>query len=109
MKRYYFDRHYLLNFHQKKRFKDLVIDADAEIARYKALFKEIEPFITDTVVYVNDALKKGNKVLVEGANAVMLDIDFGTYPYVTSSNTICGGATTVRSILILLILFIICY
>jgi len=79
---------------KQKRFKDLVVDADAEVARYRALFKEIEPFITDTVVYVNDSLKKGNKVLVEGANAVMLDIDFGTYPYVTSSNTICGGATT---------------
>ncbi len=50
--------------------------------------------IVDTELYVNQALKEGKKVLAEGAQATMLDIDHGTYPYVTSSSTIAGGACT---------------
>lgn len=50
--------------------------------------------IIDTELYVNQALEEGKKVLAEGAQATMLDIDHGTYPYVTSSNTIAGGACT---------------
>ncbi|KAL4469341.1 hypothetical protein ABPG72_005977 [Tetrahymena utriculariae] len=50
--------------------------------------------ITDTVVLLNEAIKQGKRVLVEGANACLLDIDFGTYPYVTSSNTSIGGVCT---------------
>ncbi|EAR83959.1 adenylosuccinate synthetase protein (macronuclear) [Tetrahymena thermophila SB210] len=50
--------------------------------------------ITDTVVLMNEAIKQGKRVLVEGANACLLDIDFGTYPYVTSSNTSIGGVCT---------------
>jgi adenylosuccinate synthase len=51
--------------------------------------------IQDTVVLMNKALKAEDKrVLFEGANATMLDIDFGTYPYVTSSNTVAGGICT---------------
>jgi adenylosuccinate synthase len=46
------------------------------------------------VQYLHQALKDGKKVLVEGANAAMLDIDFGTYPYVTSSNCSIGGVLT---------------
>ena len=52
------------------------------------------PMVTDTVSYVNDAYDKGAKVLIEGANATMLDIDFGTYPYVTSSNPSIGSVFT---------------
>lgn len=48
----------------------------------------------ETVQYLHQALKDGKKVLVEGANAAMLDIDFGTYPYVTSSNCSIGGVCT---------------
>jgi adenylosuccinate synthase len=48
------------------------------------------------VYYINKAYKDGKKILIEGANAIMLDLDYGTYPYVTSSSTGCGGATTVR-------------
>ncbi len=50
--------------------------------------------ITDTELYVNQALNEGKKVLTEGAQATMLDIDHGTYPYVTSSSTVAGGACT---------------
>lgn len=47
--------------------------------------------ITDTVAMMHNAIKSGKRVLAEGANACMLDIDFGTYPYVTSSPTNAGG------------------
>lgn len=50
--------------------------------------------ITDTVLLLNDAIRSGKKVLAEGANALMLDIDYGTYPYVTSSSTSIGGVCT---------------
>jgi len=50
--------------------------------------------LIDSEHYVNDALKSGKKVLAEGAQGTMLDIDFGSYPFVTSSNTICAGACT---------------
>lgn len=50
--------------------------------------------IVDTTVLMNKAITSGKKVLVEGANACLLDVDFGTYPYVTSSNTTVGGVCT---------------
>ena len=53
--------------------------------------------IVDSVYEINQALKEGKKVLVEGANAPMLDIDFGTYPFVTSSNPTAGGALTLAA------------
>ncbi len=63
-----------------------------------AWFKGIECIkrfeLIDSEHFVNDALKNGKKVLAEGAQGTMLDIDFGSYPFVTSSNTICAGACT---------------
>lgn len=56
--------------------------------------ERIRPFVKETVHYLHMALKSGQKILVEGANATMLDIDFGTYPYVTSSNCSIGGVCT---------------
>mmetsp|Transcript_10930 Transcript_10930/g.9420 ORF Transcript_10930/g.9420 Transcript_10930/m.9420 type:complete len:228 (-) Transcript_10930:36-719(-) len=50
--------------------------------------------ITDSLTFVHKAIRSGQRVLVEGANALMLDIDFGTYPYVTASNTGIGGVST---------------
>lgn len=50
--------------------------------------------IIDSEIYLNDALKSGKRVLAEGAQGSMLDIDFGTYPFVTSSNTVTAGACT---------------
>ena len=50
--------------------------------------------IIDSVAYVNDAYKQGKNIITEGANAHMLDMDFGTYPYVTSSTTTVGGICT---------------
>ena len=48
----------------------------------------------DSEIYLNNALKEGKKILAEGAQGTMLDIDFGTYPFVTSSNTVTAGTCT---------------
>jgi len=64
----------------------------------KAWFEGIECIkrfeLIDSEHFVNEAMKSGKKVLAEGAQGTMLDIDFGSYPFVTSSNTICAGACT---------------
>ena len=58
------------------------------------LSERLRPFVIDSVVYMHQALTTGKRILVEGANALMLDIDFGTYPFVTSSSTTVGGICT---------------
>jgi len=64
-----------------------------EIAEpYLAYAERIRPFVADTVAIINDAIDAGKNVLFEGAQGTLLDIDFGTYPYVTSSHPIAGGA-----------------
>merc|ERR1712141_401463 len=70
------------------------VDVEAEVSKYKELSEKIKPYVTETVSYMHKVLEAGEKVLVEGANASMLDIDFGTYPYVTSSNCSIGGVCT---------------
>lgn len=67
------------------------LDADEIIKAYKAYADRIKPFVADTTVIVYDAVKADKKVLLEGAQGTLLDIDFGTYPYVTSSHPISGG------------------
>jgi adenylosuccinate synthase len=64
------------------------------LEEYKQYGQALKPFVTDTVLLLKEALTEENKVLFEGAQGSLLDIDFGTYPYVTSSNTISGGACT---------------
>ncbi|MCS1352666.1 adenylosuccinate synthase [Mechercharimyces sp. CAU 1602] len=58
---------------------------------YMKLAEQIRPHVTDTSVVLNDAIDEGKRVLFEGAQGVMLDIDQGTYPFVTSSNPVAGG------------------
>jgi adenylosuccinate synthase len=58
------------------------------------LAPRIEPYVADTVNLVHEALELGQNVLFEGAQATFLDLDHGTYPYVTSSNPVAGGACT---------------
>lgn len=69
-------------------------DVDAEIERVAELRERVLPMIVDGVAYVNQAHREGKRILTEGANAAMLDLDFGTYPYVTSSTTTAGGVAT---------------
>ncbi|TFK36430.1 AMPSase 1 [Crucibulum laeve] len=77
-----------------KRYGHFEYDTEGEIQRYKVLAERLKPYVIDSVVYIHEALASGKKVLVEGANALMLDLDFGTYPYVTSSSTTIGGVCT---------------
>jgi len=77
-----------------KRYGYFEYDTEGEIERYKGLAQRLRPFVIDSVVYIHQALGAGKRILVEGANAMMLDIDCGTYPYVTSSSTTIGGVCT---------------
>jgi adenylosuccinate synthase len=61
---------------------------------YLAAGQKLRPFVCNTVVYLHRALQRGKEILFEGAQGTFLDIDHGTYPYVTSSNTTAGGACT---------------
>jgi len=61
---------------------------------YLAAGEKLRPFVTNTVVYLHRAIQRGKGILFEGAQGTFLDIDHGTYPYVTSSNTTAGGACT---------------
>ena len=61
---------------------------------YLAAGEKLRPFVENTVVWLHRALQRGKNILFEGAQGTFLDIDHGTYPYVTSSNTTAGGACT---------------
>ncbi len=61
---------------------------------YEEAAMKLKPYITNTVVWLHQAMEKKVEVLFEGAQGTFLDIDFGTYPYVTSSNTTAGGSST---------------
>jgi adenylosuccinate synthase len=61
---------------------------------YLAAGEKLRPFVANTVVYLHRALSRGKEILFEGAQGTFLDIDHGTYPFVTSSNTTAGGACT---------------
>lgn len=73
---------------------------NAEEMNYNQIVKEyldyaekIRPYVVDTITLLNDEIKSGRKILFEGAQATMLDIDYGTYPYVTASHPVSGGIT----------------
>ncbi|BAT85290.1 Adenylosuccinate synthetase [Vigna angularis] len=79
------------------RFKDFNYGPDVlreEVEKYKRYAERLEPFIADTVHVMNEAITQKRKILVEGGQATMLDIDFGTYPFVTSSSPSAGGICT---------------
>ena len=67
------------------------LDFNAMYEEYAALGERLKPFVRETSVRVYDEIKKDKNVLFEGAQGMLLDIDYGTYPYVTSSNTTAGG------------------
>ena len=70
------------------------LEAGCVIEEYLAHAERVRPFVTDTSLLLNNALDQGRSVLFEGAQGTMLDIDHGTYPFVTSSNATSGGACT---------------
>eukprot|EP00933_Yihiella_yeosuensis_P072450 TRINITY_DN80832_c0_g1_i1.p1 TRINITY_DN80832_c0_g1~~TRINITY_DN80832_c0_g1_i1.p1 ORF type:complete len:546 (-),score=106.88 TRINITY_DN80832_c0_g1_i1:228-1865(-) len=71
-----------------------VSSIDEEVARYRRYAEMLRAQIVDSVTLIHEDIARGYKVLVEGANAALLDIDFGTYPFVTSSNTTIGSVCT---------------
>ncbi|WWC86161.1 adenylosuccinate synthetase [Kwoniella dendrophila CBS 6074] len=77
-----------------KRYGHFEFDTEGEIEMYLAFAERLRPYIVDGITFMQNALQSGKKILVEGANALMLDIDYGTYPYVTSSSTTIGGVLT---------------
>jgi adenylosuccinate synthase len=73
-------------------YNTLPMDADEIIEEYTGYAKQLEPHVTDTSLLLWNGLKAGEQVLFEGAQGTLLDIDHGTYPFVTSSNPTAGGA-----------------
>ncbi len=70
------------------------LEVEKIIQEYQEFGKQIDDYVTDTAWYLNCALKDGKRILAEGAQGALLDVDHGTYPYVTSSNPTSGGACT---------------
>jgi adenylosuccinate synthase len=87
------------NIEEKNRILNRIygeteLDADKIAAEYEEFDKKIDPYITDTALYLQKALRENKAVLAEGAQGALLDVDHGTYPFVTSSNPTSGGACT---------------
>ncbi len=77
-----------------KVYKSEELDVDAIIQEYQAFDEKIDEYVTDTSGYLNKALARKKSILAEGAQGALLDVDHGTYPFVTSSNPTSGGACT---------------
>ncbi len=70
------------------------LNVDKIVSEYEEFDKQIDEYVTDTALYLNSALKNGKQILAEGAQGALLDVDHGTYPFVTSSSPTSGGACT---------------
>jgi adenylosuccinate synthase len=77
-----------------KVFNRKGIEIDDVLHEYLAYAEILRPYVTDTSLLLNQALDKGETVLLEGSQGTLLDVDHGTYPFVTSSNPTAGGAST---------------
>lgn len=77
-----------------KLYHSKELDVGAIIHEYQEFDKKIDEYVTDTSLYLNNALRKKKKILAEGAQGALLDVDHGTYPFVTSSSPTSGGACT---------------
>lgn len=89
-------------FRDRIKAKNLIIekiyggepmDVEVMLKQYMAYAERVKPYVADTTVIVYDALREGKKVLLEGAQGTLLDLDYGTYPFVTSSHPTSGGFT----------------
>src|SRR3989339_2287624 len=78
----------------KKVYNQEELNVDSIIKEYIEFDKAIDPYITDVPTVLNNAIDEGKSILLEGAQGALLDVDFGTYPFVTSSNPTSGGACT---------------
>jgi adenylosuccinate synthase len=78
----------------KKLYNIEELNIDNIIQEYAEYGKVISEYVTNTSYFLNNSLKEGKKIIIEGAQGALLDIDHGTYPFVTSSNPTSGGACT---------------
>ncbi len=83
-----------VNFLLENLYKAAPLNADEIYAQYMKYAERLSRYITDTDVFINNEIDSKRNVLFEGAQGTLLDIDHGTYPFVTSSNTVAGGACT---------------
>lgn len=81
-----------MNLYAVKAYGLDPIDASSVIDLCKKYAKELNNYVADTAVLINKFVKENKKIMLEGAQGTMLDVDFGTYPFVTSSNGTAGGA-----------------
>ncbi|TAK65947.1 MAG: adenylosuccinate synthase [Bacteroidetes bacterium] len=77
-----------------KIYGKMELDIEAIINEYQEFDNKIDGYVTDTAFYLANAIKSGKRILAEGAQGALLDVDHGTYPFVTSSNPTSGGACT---------------
>ncbi|MDI6777278.1 MAG: adenylosuccinate synthase [Syntrophales bacterium] len=80
------------NFYLTRFFQEDPVDSEAIYNEYRAYADRLREYVADTSLIINQEIKKGKKVLFEGAQGAHLDIDHGTFPFVTSSNTVAGSA-----------------
>jgi len=81
------------NAYITKVYEDKELDVEEILKEYREYAKKMRPFVKETSVEVYNGIKAGKSALFEGAQGMLLDIDYGTYPYVTSSNTTAGGVS----------------
>ena len=79
------------NYLLEKFYNHAPLKLEEILAEYEGYAEKIRPYVCDTICYLNEQIDAGKKVLFEGAQATMLDVDYGTYPYVTASHPISGG------------------
>ena len=84
----------LKNFLLRDYYGAAEIDFPSTLDEYLACGERLRPYLIDTSLFLNEEINRGAKVLFEGAQGTLLDIDHGTYPFVTSSNTTAGGLCT---------------
>ena len=83
-----------MNYMLENRYRRKGFTVEEIFHRYKEYAEEIAQYVADTDIIVNDMISKNKNVLFEGAQGTLLDIDHGTYPFVTSSSAVAGGACT---------------
>ncbi len=81
-----------VNFILKERYSIEPLKAETIYDTYLNYAERLRPHISDTEIVINNAIREGRKLLLEGAQGTLLDVDHGTYPFVTSSNPVAGGA-----------------
>ena len=79
------------NIELERLYKHAPLDYDEILKEYEVYAERLRPYVCDTIALLNDELAAGKKIMFEGAQATMLDVDYGTYPYVTSSHPVAGG------------------